>query len=97
MTTTLSRVRFRERFGRLQGVEVQRESARPIVSTLHGALFALGIIVTSYQALATSQGIRERLEFSTTEGGELDDAQSENARAAILPLVLNADTSDVDA
>jgi hypothetical protein len=96
MTQLLSRVRFQERSGRLQGVEVQRTSARPIVSALHGALFALGIVVTSYQAVATPQGLRERLQFSSVEGGDLDDAQSENARAAILPLVLNADAVEVD-
>jgi len=70
--------------------------ARPIVSTLHGALFALGIIVTSYQVLATAQGLQERLKFSSIEGGELDDAQSHSARAAILPLVLDGNDTDLE-
>ena len=96
MTKLLSCVRFKEQSGRLQGVEVQRASARPVVSALHGALFALGIVVSSYQVLATPQGLQERLEFSSIEGGELDDTQSKNARAAILPLVLDEDSADED-
>lgn len=91
MSQLLSRVRFQELSGRLKGVEVRRASGKPVVSALHRALFTLGIVVTAYQVQATKEGLEERLELSSVEGGELDDAQSEQARAAILPLALDAE------
>lgn len=91
MSQLLSRVRFQELSGRLKRVEVRRASAKPIVSALHRALFTLGVVVTAYQVQATPDGLEERLELSSFEGGELDATQSEKARAAILPLALNAE------
>lgn len=90
MSQLLSRVRFQQLSGRLKGVEVRRASAQPIVSALHRALFAFGVVVTAYHVQATPEGLEERLELSSIAGGELDDAQSEKARAAILPLALDA-------
>ncbi len=91
MTGFRSNVRFRDRGGRLAAVEVSRRSSRPIVSSLHAALVALGVVVTSYQVQPTSDGLEERLEFSSADGGELDGQLSESVKAAILPLALDTE------
>lgn len=91
MPTSLANVRFRERRGRLRTVEVSRSSFRPVVSALHGALFALGVVVTSYQVQTTSGGLEERLELASEDGSELDDALSASVRSAILPLALDGE------
>jgi len=91
MSERKSRLRFLDRSGHLKVVEISRSNARPLVSTLHQALFALGVVVTSYQVQATSSGLQERLELSSADGAELDAELSERARAAIVPLALSGE------
>ena len=45
--------------------------------------------MTSYQAQATSRGLRERVELASADGRELDDNQSHTVRSAILPLAFD--------
>lgn len=89
MSLSQARVRFQECRGLLKAVEVRRSSSRPVVSALHRALFALGVVVTSYQAQPTASGLQERLELSSLDGGELDPSLSASVRSAILPLALD--------
>lgn len=79
-------MRFHEEQGRLQAVEVRRQTQRPVIVALHRALLAAGVVITSYQAQYTTRGLRERIELSTLDGRALDDEQSGEVRSAILPL-----------
>ena len=94
MPVTRARVRFQEDRGRLHAVEVRRSSRRPLITALHRTLLAAGVVVTSYQAQATSRGLRERLELSSTDGHALTDTQSDNVRTAILPLMFEEEHED---
>jgi hypothetical protein len=91
MAITPAQVRFQEERGRLRVVEVRRQSGRPLVAALHRALLAAGVVITSYQALPGSDGLRERLELASVDGEELDDSQSVNVRSAVLPLAFEED------
>lgn len=86
-----SMVRFLERRGHLKAIEIKRSDRRPVIAAAHAALLAVGVTVTSYQASPTSDGLGERLELSSLTGEDLDEALSEKARSAILPVVLMAD------
>ena len=92
MKVPQTRIRFRELRGQLHAVEVVRSSSRPIISALHRALFAAGVVITSYRVQATSGGLRERMELSSSDGQALSDQQSELVRTATLPLALSDDT-----
>jgi hypothetical protein len=86
--TEETRLRFQESSGRLRAVEIRRSGRRPVVSRLHGALLALGVVITAYHAELTPGGLDERLELEAVSGGSLDGALSARAKTAILPLVL---------
>lgn len=83
-----STVRFFDLRGRLQAVEVRRASARPMVTTVHSALLALGIVVVSYRATPTINGIHERFELAQEDGESLDEQRSQSVRSVMLPLAL---------
>lgn len=86
-----SMVRFLDIRGRLKAIEISRSDRRPMIATVHAALLAVGVTVTSYQASPTAEGLGERLELSSLNGEELDETLSFKVRSAILPVVLSAD------
>lgn len=94
-----STVRFFDLRGRLQAVEVRRASARPMVTAVHAALLALGIVVISYRATPTLSGIHERFELAQEDGEDLDEQRSQSVRSLMLPLALeelsHSDRSDL--
>lgn len=90
-----SSVRFLDLQGHLRAVEVRRSSTRPMVAAAHAALLALGIVVTSYRANPTPQGLHERFELARVDGGEMDEQRSLSVRSVMLPLALE-EMSDFD-
>ncbi len=90
MPETQSTVRFFDIRGRLKAIEILRSDRRPVITTVHAALLALGVSVTTYQATPTRDGLGERLELSSLDGEELDETLSKRARSALLPIALGS-------
>lgn len=84
-------VRFLDIRGRLKAIEIRRSDRRPVIAAAHAALLALGITVTSYEAIPNGDGLGERLELSSLDGEELDETLSKRARSALLPIALSSD------
>lgn len=72
----------------LTAVRVTRAARSPVVVSLQRALFALGIVVSAYQVRPVDGKLVERLEFSRSDGGEVDGKLMEATKAAILPIAL---------
>ena len=80
-------IRFESPAGTLRAVSLVRAGRMPLVAKLHRALFALGVVVTTYQVQALPEGLSERLELAPAAGGALDAEQSRRVQAALLPLL----------
>jgi citrate lyase gamma subunit len=81
-------VHFEEVDSLLTAVEIDRAGRSPVIVSLHRALFALGIVISSYQVRAVSNGLVERVVIERQDGGSLDGSLSARARAAVLPIAL---------
>lgn len=82
-------VHFEQEGPELKAVEIGRNSRSPVIVALHQTLFALGIVVSSYQArLGTSGGLVERVVLSRRDGGAIQGQLNAATRAAILPIAL---------
>ena len=82
-------VHFEQQGAELTAVEIGRNTRSPVIVNLHRALFALGIVVSSYQArLGTHGGLVERLVMTRRDGGAIQGPLSAATRAAILPIAL---------
>lgn len=79
---------FEQRTPGLIALQIDQRSCLPLISSVHRALFALGLDVSSYRARAAEGGLVEQLELERHNGGCIDDALSARAKAAILPLAL---------
>ena len=82
-------VRFEQEGSRLTAIEITREQRSPVISILQRTLFALGIVVSSYQARAKATRLVERIVIERTDGGSIDGALSTATKAAILPIALD--------
>lgn len=83
------KVHFEQEGSELTAVEIGRNNRSPVIVTLHKALFALGIVVSSYQArLGTHGGLVERMTLTRRDGGAIQGQLSAVTRAAILPIAL---------
>jgi hypothetical protein len=79
-----ARIRFEEAGSRLTAVEIVRGSRRPVIASLHRALLALGIVVSSYQVKAMGTELTERIVIERGDGGSVEDEQlSERTKDAI--------------
>ena len=88
------KVHFEQRGSELTAVEIGRNTRSPVIVNLHRALFALGIVVSSYQArLGTHGGLVERLVMTRRDGGAIQGQLSAATRAAILPIALRQEPS----
>ena len=83
-------VHFEQEGAELTAVEIGRNSRSPVIVSLHRALFALGIVVSSYQARFVNQGLVERVVLSRRDGGAIQGQLNDATRAAILPIALQA-------
>ncbi len=69
-------------------MEITRAQRSPVIASLHRALFALGIVVSSYQVRAGSTRLVERVVLERSDGGTIDGTLSAATKAAIVPIAL---------
>jgi hypothetical protein len=82
-------VHFEQQGSELTAVEIGRNNRSPVIVALHQSLFALGIVVSSYQArLGATGGLVERMTLTRRDGGAIQGQLSAATRAAILPIAL---------
>ena len=86
-------VHFEQKGSELRAVEIGRRGRSPLIATLHRALFALGIVVSTYQVRTANGGLVERLVLERRDGGTIDGQLGTDTRAAILPIALEEDAS----
>src|SRR3954468_7545453 len=82
-------VRFEQDGTRLMAIEITREQRSPVIAVLQRTLFALGIVVSSYQARARATRLVERIVIERSDGGSIDGTLSAATKAAILPIALD--------
>lgn len=87
-------VRFEQEGSRLTAIEITRGQRSPVIAVLQRTLFALGIVVSSYQARARSARLVERIVIERTDGGTIEGALSTATKAAILPIALLAEGTE---
>ena len=80
-------VHFEQEGSELTAVQIERRGRAPTIMSLHRALLALGIVVSSYQVRPGENGLMERLVLQRHDGGAIQGSLSAATRAAILPLV----------
>lgn len=85
------KVHFEQQGSELTAVEIGRNSRSPVIVSLHRALFALGIVVSSYQARLVNHGLVERVVLARRDGGAIQGQLNAATRAAILPIALQAE------
>ncbi|HVJ16186.1 MAG TPA: hypothetical protein VM686_12175 [Polyangiaceae bacterium] len=83
-------MRFEEDEAELTAVEIVHPGRRPIISSLHRALFAIGVVVSSYQVVARGPRLVERIVFERQQGGSVRGPLRAATREAILPIALAA-------
>ena len=81
-------VRFEQDGTRLTAIVITRQQRSPVIAVLQRTLFALGIVVSSYQARARATRLVERVVIERTDGGSIDGTLSIATKAAILPIAL---------
>jgi hypothetical protein len=85
-----ARIRFEQHGSRLTAIEIVG-GRRPVIASLHRALLALGIVVSSYQAKAMGTELTERIVIERGDGGGVEDEQlSERTKAAIRRIAADA-------
>jgi hypothetical protein len=91
---TQPEVRFEQRGPELVAVEIGQRSCSPLIGSVHRALFALGLDISSYRARANDGGLVEHLVLERHDGGRIEGALSAKAKAAILPIALRLCASE---
>jgi len=79
-------IQFEQQGTQLTAVQIGRSSRAPVVATLHRALFALGIVISSYHVRAGSSGLVERFVLQRSDGGAIEGPLKSATEAAILPF-----------
>lgn len=85
------KVHFEQQGAELTAVEIGRNSRSPVIVSLHRALLALGIVVSSYQARPVASGLVERVVLSRRDGGAILGSLNAAVRATVLPIALRED------
>lgn len=86
LSISSARVRFEQAGRRLTAVEIVRGSSSPLITSLHRALLALGIVVSSYQARTTGAELTERIVIERGDGGGVEEELSERTKDAVLRI-----------
>ena len=94
VSSTEPQVRFEQDGPRLVAIEITRAQRSPVIAILQRTLFALGIVVSSYQARARTARLVERIVIERSDGGSIDGALSAATKAAILPIALEHGPSE---
>ncbi len=89
------KVHFEQQGSELTAVEIGRNTRSPVIVNLHRALFALGIVVSSYQARLGAHGLVGRVVLTRRDGGAIQGSLYAATRAAILPIALRQDHGTV--
>ncbi len=83
-------VHFVENGSELTAVEIGQRGHSPVIGKLHRVLFALGIVVSTYQVRTLGRGIFERLIIQRRDGSAVSGELVAQARAAVLPIALES-------
>ena len=88
---TAAQIHFEENGTELTAVEVGRADRSPIVGRLHRVLFALGVVVSTYQVRTIGTGLVERFVLQRRDGSAVSGELGARTRAAVLPIALERD------
>ena len=83
-------VHFEQQGSELTAVEIQRRGRSPVIVSLHRALLALGIVVSTYQVRPGAHGLVERVVLQRSDGGTIQGQLNAATRAAILPIAFQS-------
>ena len=83
-------VRFVESGSELTAVEIGHRGRSPVIGKLHRVLFALGIVVSTYQVRTLGHKIFERLIIQRRDGSAVSGELVAQTRAAVLPIALES-------
>lgn len=81
-------VHFVENGSELTAVEIGQRGRSPFIGKLHRVLFALGIVVSTYQVRALGRGIVERIVIHRRDGSAVSGDLVTKTREAVLPIAL---------
>ena len=87
---TATEVHFVENGTELTAVEIGQRGRSPLIGKLHRVLFALGVVVSTYQVRALRGGIVERLVLTRRDGSAVSGELGARTRAAVLPIALES-------
>jgi hypothetical protein len=79
-------VHFEESQNQLRAIQIVRSGRSPLIAKAHAALFALGIVVSSYRVRAEGCHVSERLVLESEDGGVIEEQLSRATKSAILEL-----------
>jgi hypothetical protein len=83
-----TQVHFVENGSELTAVEIGQPGHSPFIGKLHRVLFALGIVVSTYQVRALGHGLVERIVIHRRDGSAVSGELGAQTRAAVLPIAL---------
>ncbi len=86
--SAIAQVHFEQEGSHLTAVEIGRSGRSPVITSLHRALFALGIVISSYQVRTGVSGLVERIVLERQDGGVIEGSLSLATKEAILPIAL---------
>lgn len=81
-------VHFVENGSELTAVEIGQRGRSPFIGKLHRVLFALGIVVSTYQVRTLGRGIVERIVIHRRDGSAVSGDLVTKTREAVLPIAL---------
>ena len=96
MSQIHAQVHFEQEGSRLTAVEITRGRRSPVIAALHRSLFALGIVVSSYQVRSGTMRLVERIVIERRDGGSIDGHLTEATKAAILPIAFGESGADLE-
>jgi UTP:GlnB (protein PII) uridylyltransferase len=85
-----TRIHFEEDGATLTAVEIDQRGRRPVIAKLHRVLFALGIVVSTYQVRTVGNGLVERFVIQRRDGASVSGELGAQARAAVLPVAFES-------
>jgi hypothetical protein len=83
-----TQINFVENGSELTAVEIGQRGRSPFIGKLHRVLFALGVVVSTYQVRALRGGLVERLVIQRRDGKAVSGELVAQTRAAVLPIAL---------
>jgi len=81
-----TQINFVENGSELTAFEIGQRGHSPFIGKLHRVLFALGIVVSTYQVRALGRGLIERIVIQRRDGSAVSGELVAQTRAAVLPI-----------